>query len=153
MHKGFMKSLEWICRNDILKQSKLKGIWLMFTKPDKNYLLNMALTIVTVVCIYTGVFYNDGLRFAHEFSGYLMAILVLVHLVWHFQWIKNVTKSIFSDKKKLMALIVTLILSIGVCTLLFLHSSSYRHGRGHFGRPFGYPQNFSGQSLPNEGSF
>ena len=121
----------------------------MFTKSDKNYLLNMALTIVTIVCIFTGVFYNDGLRIAHEFSGYLMAILVLVHLIWHFQWIKNVTKSMISDKKKLIALFVTLILSVGVCALLFLHSSTYHNRREHLGRSFGYSQNFSGQSLPN----
>lgn len=113
----------------------------MLTKSDKNYLLNMALTIVTIVCVSTGIFYNDSLRFAHEFSGYLMAILIVIHLVWHFQWIKGASKSIISDKKKLTALILTIIISIGVCAALVLHNPGNRHGRDNFRRPSRYSQN------------
>jgi hypothetical protein len=94
----------------------------------------MALTIVSVVCIFTGFFYNDSLGFVHEISGYLMVSLILIHLILHIQWIKSVTKSILSDQKKLITLVLTIVISIGVCASLFLHTPTNHQERDGFRR-------------------
>ncbi|WP_407312065.1 hypothetical protein [Desulfosporosinus sp. SB140] len=114
----------------------------MLTRSDKNYLLNMALVIVTIVCVFTGIYFDNGLRFAHEISGYLMAILILVHLVVHAQWIKTATRSILSNKKKLLALLLTIVISVGICSLLLQNQQTDRQERNRRGN-FQHTQSFS----------
>lgn len=118
--------------------------YVMLSKSDKNYLLNIALAGVTTVCIFTGVFYDNRLRFAHEMSGYLMSILVLAHLVLHAQWIKATTKNILSDKRKLTALLLTIVISVGVCALLLFKAPNDHRGGDNFRRQFGHSQGVNG---------
>lgn len=120
----------------------------MFTKSDKNYLLNSALIVVMIVCVLTGINFYNRLRFAHEITGYLVTILIVVHLALHNQWIKTVTLSIIADKKKRMALALTLLITIGVCSYSLFHSSANQRGGGHFGRQHRNCQNFTQQNLP-----
>ncbi|WP_088186844.1 hypothetical protein [Desulfosporosinus sp. FKA] len=120
----------------------------MFTKSDKYYILNSALIVITIVCVFTGINFNNRLRFAHEIAGYLMTIIIAVHLALHTQWIKTVTLSIIADKKKLMALMLTLLITIGVCSYSLFHSSANQRGGGHFGRQHRNCQNFNPQNLP-----
>lgn len=117
----------------------------MFTSSDRNYLLNTALVAVGVVCIFTGIFYDDSLRFAHEISGYLMAILILLHLVFHFQWVKGATRSILADKKKLLAFVLTLAVSVGICVVLFVDKPINHRERDNFRRP---PRGINEPALP-----
>lgn len=125
-----------------------KGMHEMFTKSDKNYLLNMALVIVSAVCVFTGFFFNDGLRFAHEISGYLMTFLILAHLVLHLQWIKSTTKSMLTDRRKLNALLLTIVISIGVCAILFLNRPANHRERDNFRGPLGNTQSLNKRNSP-----
>ena len=105
----------------------------MFTKTDRNYLADIVLIIASVVCIFTGLFFNSTLRFAHEMSGYLMILLILVHLFLHLPWIETTTKSIFSHKTKSIALLLTIVVSISVCASFFLYKSAGYQGRNGYG--------------------
>jgi cytochrome b subunit of formate dehydrogenase len=40
------------------------------------------------------------LMLLHDFSGLLMGILVLIHIIQHWKWIVSMTKNIFKKKVK-----------------------------------------------------
>ena len=80
-----------------------------------NYWIDVGLAISFFVCFITGLIKWPGLikiigtsaynvlRFRnisllHDFSGLIMGLLVLVHLILHWKWIVAVTKSMFSKK-------------------------------------------------------
>ena len=71
----------------------------------KNYCLDWLLFLSGLACIATGLLLDfhliPGGREAkgpfvtvHTYSGYLMAVGILLHLVWHKSWISAITKKI-----------------------------------------------------------
>ncbi|MBQ7476383.1 MAG: DUF4405 domain-containing protein [Selenomonadaceae bacterium] len=75
----------------------------------KNFLLDVVLFISSLICIVTGIVMDFHLisggrevryfvRLAHTYTGYVMAICVVVHLVWHGSWIKAAAKNLFRKK-------------------------------------------------------
>ena len=97
----------------------------MITKADKNYFLNITLFIIGIVCMVTGVLlaFKPQLlmpfilaikaKTLHEWTGYLFILLVMGHLLFHFDWIKALTKNMRGNSKKRLAA-----LSIGAITIL-----------------------------------
>ena len=77
-----------------------------------NYFVDVGLAISFFICFITGLIKWPGLikiigisayrvlhvgniSMLHDWSGLIMGLLVLVHLVLHWGWIVSVTKSIF----------------------------------------------------------
>lgn len=87
----------------------------MVNKAKLNYWIDFLLAISFFVVSITGIFKWPGLisTFSavyeviprlimariHDLSGAIMAVLVLVHLVLHWTWIKAMTKQIFGRKE------------------------------------------------------
>lgn len=103
----------------------------MFTNAEKNYLLNIALGVSSLACIITGfilklkipaLMASANIKMMHEWTGYLMTALVVLHLLMHLKWIQALTKIMVSNKKKLittlLVLFVSLALVLGLITLL-----------------------------------
>ena len=72
----------------------------------KNFWLDVILFVSGLVCIVTGIILDFHLikggrevikifRLVHAYSGYVMAVGILIHLAWHFDWIRNAAKKIF----------------------------------------------------------
>lgn len=72
----------------------------------KNFYLDLLLFFSGLICIATGIVLDFHL-FAglgngravkgivtniHTYSGYIMMVGLLFHLVWHWQWVKTVAK-------------------------------------------------------------
>tara|TARA_Y100000034_G_scaffold75166_1_gene90292 strand:+ start:5130 stop:5453 length:324 start_codon:yes stop_codon:yes gene_type:complete len=83
---------------------------------EKNtikYILDVILGIVFLIVVFTGIFkfsgfreflgitlsYNDPpmplISWFHDWSGIVMAVIVLVHLILNWDWIVSMTKSFF----------------------------------------------------------
>lgn len=114
----------------------------MATKCERNYLLDAALLIIGFACIISGILLDlrpqwmaipFWFRPMHTYTGYILAALVLGHLALHFGWIGSVTKSIFQDKRLVLALAVVIIASIAACYFAATIPSSHR------GYPGGFP--------------
>ena len=65
----------------------------------------MILFLSGLICIVTGIILDFHLveggrearkiyRLVHTYSGYVMAVGILIHLIWHADWIKGATKKI-----------------------------------------------------------
>ena len=77
----------------------------------KNFWLDVILFISAMICIITGVLLDFHLisggretryfvRLAHTYTGYVMAVAVILHVLWHGSWIKSAAKNIFFKKSK-----------------------------------------------------
>lgn len=72
----------------------------------KNFTLDTILFFVAVICIVTGVLLDFHLvpggkemrrpvKLIHTYSGYAMAVGLLIHFAWHISWIKTAARKIF----------------------------------------------------------
>ncbi|MBR2519926.1 MAG: DUF4405 domain-containing protein [Selenomonadaceae bacterium] len=72
----------------------------------KNFWLDVILFVSGIICIVTGIILDFHLveggrevrrvyRLVHTYSGYVMAVGILIHLAWHVDWIKNAARKIF----------------------------------------------------------
>lgn len=82
--------------------------------PKVNYFVDLVMGIAFVLVACTGVIKFPGLlrligmsklaipwgpiSFIHDWSGVVMAVLVLVHLILHWRWIVSMTKSFFKKR-------------------------------------------------------
>jgi cytochrome b561 len=77
----------------------------------KNYFLDWLLFLCILACLVTGILLDFHLipggregrapfRNIHRYSGYLMAVAILLHLLWHRAWIAMTTRSIFKSKNE-----------------------------------------------------
>ncbi|MBN2459447.1 DUF4405 domain-containing protein [Candidatus Woesearchaeota archaeon] len=87
----------------------------MVNKARINYWVDVGLVITFIASMITGLikwpglFRLTGIRhrdlpmleisLVHDWSGLLMVILVLVHLILHFNWMVTMTKCLFKKKK------------------------------------------------------
>lgn len=79
------------------------------TKVMKNYWVDIILFISGVACIGTGYVLDFHLmetreaammmKKIHLWTGYTMSFAVLVHLILHISWLKNVTCKKFSSSE------------------------------------------------------
>lgn len=102
----------------------------MYSKPEKNYFINIMLAIIGFTCMLTGIglalkptFLMPMLRAIqfknlHEWTGYVLTILVGWHLLMHSTWIKGMTNSIIKDKKKLISTALTILVAFGICVTI-----------------------------------
>ena len=73
----------------------------------KNFYLDVVLFLSGLICIATGIMLDFHLlpagdfgvlrtiRNFHIYSGYIMAVGIIFHIVWHGGWIKSASKQIF----------------------------------------------------------
>ncbi len=75
-------------------------------KADKNNMINIILLIAGLICIITGIIIDfrllriRGLKDIHIWSGYVMAIGMIIHVVYHKMWITNMLSRAGISKKK-----------------------------------------------------
>ena len=76
----------------------------------KNFSLDVILFIAALICIVTGIMLDFHLipggrethkiyRDIHIYSGYIMAIGLIFHIVWHKDWIKAAARKYLSKYK------------------------------------------------------
>lgn len=99
----------------------------MLSKPEKNYFINITLTVMALVCIVTGFLLDFRLnvfnaKLLHIWSGYIMTGILALHFLMHVEWIANLTKTILHNKVKVMAAFATLIVSVGICYSIVVFS-------------------------------
>lgn len=79
-----------------------------------NYIVDMGLAITFILSFFTGITkwpglvqkfglsYNDlpmrAITLIHDWSGLIMGLLVLVHIILHWKWIVAFTKKILAKK-------------------------------------------------------
>ena len=95
----------------------------MFSTAEKNYLINIVLGVIGLACIATGLLLKFkipalmayvNIKALHEWTGYIMAALVVLHFVMHLKWLQALTRSMLQNKQKLAAAILALVFSIGL---------------------------------------
>jgi len=84
-------------------------------KAKINYFIDIGLGLSFIICFITGIikwpglirligvnaYRNLNIRFLstlHDFSGLIMGILVIIHIVLHWKWIVSMTKSMLNTK-------------------------------------------------------
>lgn len=84
----------------------------MLSKTERNFYLHIALLLLGIVIVLTGIALSLRssalrpflralhIRSLHEWVGYALTVLVIIHLVFHMDWIKATAKKIFTMKKK-----------------------------------------------------
>jgi peptidoglycan biosynthesis protein MviN/MurJ (putative lipid II flippase) len=55
----------------------------------------------------------------HKITGYLMAVVVIVHLFMNGKWIVSMTKRLFSTRRKMAVLLAGIVVPIAMCLVLF----------------------------------
>lgn len=112
----------------------------MLSKSEKNYFVNIPLTVMALVCIVTGFlldfkFNAFNAKSLHIWSGYIMTGILVLHFLMHVEWVANLTKTILSNRMKVMAALVTLIVSVGICYSIVVFSpQGNAHGSEGEGR-------------------
>lgn len=77
----------------------------------KNFWLDVVLFISALICIVTGILMDfhvvpggrevrHFVRVAHTYTGYIMAVGVVIHIFWHANWIQSAAKNIFRKKSE-----------------------------------------------------
>lgn len=88
----------------------------MATKARINYWVDVGLVIAFIVSMVTGIIKWPGLfrtlglshqalpmyeiSTAHDISGLVMILLVLLHIILHFKWMIGMTKNLFRKKEE-----------------------------------------------------
>lgn len=76
----------------------------------KNFYLDLLLFVSGLICIITGIIidfhlFSGGksvkilLTDIHIYSGYTMSVALLFHLVWHWKWVRAVSKQLTNPSK------------------------------------------------------
>lgn len=76
----------------------------------KNFYLDLLLFISGLICIVTGIIidfhlFTGGkavkmlLTDIHTYSGYIMSIALIFHLIWHWKWVQAVSKQLKNPSK------------------------------------------------------
>ncbi|MBP2625343.1 MAG: hypothetical protein H6Q68_54 [Firmicutes bacterium] len=119
----------------------------MYSKVEKNYFINIMLAIIGFACMFTGValafkpaflmtiLSTIKFKSLHEWTGYVLIILIGWHILMHSEWIKSVTEKIVNDKKKLVAAVLTILLSVGICITISTLSPEMKAPNGKGGYP------------------
>ena len=95
----------------------------MISNAEKNYYLNIPLTIIGFACLISGLLLGDksmsfgglNLKSLHIWTGYIMTGLIGLHLLMHVKWIKNITTGILKNRLKVVSLVTTILISLGIC--------------------------------------
>lgn len=119
----------------------------MYSKTEKNYFIDIMLAIIGFSCMLTGLALAfrptflmpilTAIKFKslHEWTGYILVILIGWHILMHSEWIKCMTNKIVNDKKKITAVVITILFSVGICITIStlspeMKSSNGRNGNG-----------------------
>lgn len=112
----------------------------MLTKGERNYYIEVALFVTGFACIITGIMLDlrpGGIsipmwfRSLHIYIGYVMAVLVVIHLLLHSGWIAAVTRDVFKEKKKALAFLLVVVLSVASCYLAATLFTGHGPGGGN----------------------
>ncbi|WP_044664288.1 DUF4405 domain-containing protein [Syntrophaceticus schinkii] len=130
----------------------------MVNRSERNYFLDISLFITGFACLITGILLHLRPEFSisaltyirplHIWIGYVMAAVIVVHLLLHSDWIASLTKRIGSDKKKVVILISIILISLITCYAAAVWGPDTQHGKGqNRGKQKGYTHNQSNNSL------
>jgi len=78
----------------------------LIKKEDKSNMINMILLIAGLICIITGIIIDfrllriGGLKDIHIWAGYIMAMGMIIHVVYHKMWITNMLRRVGISKKE-----------------------------------------------------
>ena len=72
----------------------------------KNFTLDTILFVSALICFVTGILMDfhaipggkemkRPFKLLHTYSGYVMAVGVILHVAWHIDWIKSSARKIF----------------------------------------------------------
>lgn len=76
----------------------------MLSKPERNYYLNILLLFFGIICVLTGIalaikppalmpfLMTIHIKSFHEWASYALTVLIMLHLVFHIDWIKAMMK-------------------------------------------------------------
>ena len=80
----------------------------------RNYFLDAFMGVIFAACLLTGLVFFPGLlealgvkfsaipvqllRTVHEWTGLIVGLFVIIHIALHWQWVANVTRSVFGRK-------------------------------------------------------
>lgn len=83
----------------------------MLSKPERNLYLTFLMLILGVVTVLTGVILSIkppvllsllkgivNIKALHEYASYLLTLLVMIHLVFHSDWVKIMIKNKLCSK-------------------------------------------------------
>lgn len=115
----------------------------MISKAEKNYYINIPLTIIGVACLISGFLLQNkstllggiNIRNLHVWTGYLLTVLIGLHFVMHLKWIKTMTSGIFQNRLKVISLVTAVLVSLGICYAsgsIGLNGKEQGQGDGHF---------------------
>ena len=119
----------------------------MYSKVEKNYFTDIMLAIIGFACMLTGValalkpafimpiLMAIQFKSLHEWTGYILIILIGWHILKHSEWIKTTTNNIVNDKKKLIAAALTVLVSVGICITISALSPEMKAPDGKSGNP------------------
>jgi hypothetical protein len=71
----------------------------MFTKEKKSYYIDVLLAVFVLSCMLSGIILAvhiriPGLKSVHEWTGYISAVLIIVHFYMHWSWMRAMTKKL-----------------------------------------------------------
>ena len=72
-----------------------------------KYIIDVGMGISFFICLITGlmkwpdktlgrIIHSSEITIIHDYSGILLGLFVLIHLILNWKWIKNMTKKVFS---------------------------------------------------------
>lgn len=125
----------------------------MLSKGEKNYLIGVPLFITGLLCLISGiilhirpdfsVYYLKYMRSLHIWIGYVLAVVIVFHLLMHSGWISTTTKKLFSDKKKTAILVGIIVITMIACYMSAVWGPQPQHGGKNRGMNKGYLHNQS----------
>lgn len=138
----------------------------MLSISERNYLLGIVLFITGLACLVTGIFLHIKPEFTisylkyfkplHIWIGYVLSAVVVIHLLMHSGWIASTTERLFSDKKKTLILVSTIVLTILICYLSAVWGPLPQHSgrknrvnnRGYLHNQTNSPSDLSPDNIP-----
>jgi hypothetical protein len=128
----------------------------MISNAEKNYFLNIPLTIIGFACIISGFLIQDrslsflgvNIRSLHVWTGYIMTALIVVHLLMHLKWIKNISLGITKNRLKVISAVAAIAVSLGICYTTGL-TGVRGNEAGHFPKGQNQGERYSNQDQSN----
>ena len=112
----------------------------MANRSERNYFLDIPLFITGLVCLITGILLHLRPEFSisaltytrplHIWIGYVMAAIIVIHLLLHSSWIASLTKRIFRDKMKVIILISIILITCITCYAAAVWGPQPQHNKG-----------------------
>jgi hypothetical protein len=112
----------------------------MISKVEKNYFLDILLGIIGLVCITTGLIIDRRpqaflavfgiVKNLHIWTGYSVAVLASLHLLWHLAWVQAMTRSMAKAPRKMWLAAACAITAVVFCVGIAVSSPAGKPSHG-----------------------